>query len=349
MFGAGPCRRRAARRLGPVVAELPAQPRLCRHRAHARRAADPAHRLAGIGKPRAGVAALFAARAPGRQRWHRSERAARRLRLRAVPGAAAGALGGAGLPRDARSQPGAAAHRALAPRPARGRGQRDALRGAARFIDARQPGAAGSRRAAALGRAGAGRRRAAPANAPNGRAMSTPCSSAAGCPRRCAPTMPGCARRAAPSRRCRWRSGCTSACCDAFPTPSHRRICRRASARPAPSCSPRRAPGRCRRIPAPATGGATSLPALEATLRRARERGGLGARRHRRRSTAPAEGPRLARRNRRAGRQAPRPARDRRLVAPARCPGAGARQRCGWRLAPGHGTHGRPIRRCAAS
>ena len=68
-----PCLRRAARRLGPVVAELSAQPRLCRHRAHARRAVDPAHRLAGIGEPRAGAAALFAARAPGRQRWHRPE------------------------------------------------------------------------------------------------------------------------------------------------------------------------------------------------------------------------------------------------------------------------------------
>ena len=46
-----------------------------------------------------------------------------------------------------------------------------------------------------------------------------PCSSAAACPKRCAPTMPGCARRAAPSRRCRWRSACTSACCGACSDP----------------------------------------------------------------------------------------------------------------------------------
>ena len=226
-----------------------------------------AHRLAGIGKPRAGVAALFAARAPGRERWHRSERTARRLRIRAVPGAAAGALGGAGLPRDARSQPGAAAHRALAPRPARGRGQRDALRGAARFIDARQPGSGWFAASCDPGPSRRWYRRAAPENAPNGRAMSRPCSSAAGCPRRCAPTMPGCARRAAPSRRCRWRSACTSACCDAFPTPSRRRICRRASARPAPSCSQRRAPGRCRQHSSAGDWRRNLLPALEATLR----------------------------------------------------------------------------------
>ena len=134
----------------------------------------------------------------------------------------------------------------------------------------------------------------------------------------------GCARRAAPSRRCRWRSGCMSACCDAYPTPSDRRICRRASAPPSPSCSPRRTPGRCRRIPAPATGGATFC-------RRSRRRfdefaneadwvlgDAVGEVRRLQKDRAwRDEIP--------AGRPAPRPARDRRLVAPARCAGAGAR------------------------
>ncbi len=79
-----------------------------------------------------------------------------------------------------------------------------------------------------------------------------------------------------------------------------------------------------------------SAPALDGDARRARERGRLGARRHRQRSAAPAEGPRLARRDRR--RQVGKrhaAARDRRLVAPARCRlGACARHRRGQRLAP---------------